>query len=231
MKRIFSTSILLALMAGPALAAPVTQDEEDEIAALDQLEPQVAVVELEEEPLADDVIDEDEVVRLPGSGEVKSDDDRAKLKADRLKPGGGLLASFDTNGNGSISQAELEAGIKAAFRAADENDDAELTALEQQAWAESLPTRDDSLANPVRFDPNLDRRVSYAEFRSVIISLTQDYRDGDSELKLASLKAPERDRREEKRERILEDRFGSDYERRDSDPRTGSWSAILQSSR
>ena len=35
-----------------------------------------------------------------------------------------------------------------------------LQMLEQQAWARSLPTRDNSLANPVRFDPNLDRRTA-----------------------------------------------------------------------
>jgi hypothetical protein len=146
--------------------------------------------------------EDDSVVRLPGSGEVK-DEARSKLKADRLKPGGGLLASFDFDENGRISSAELEAGIKLAFTASDANGDGELTALEQQDWAASLPTRDDSLANPVRFDPNLDRRVSFAEFRNVILDLASDYRENDSELKLASLKAPRAERNRE-RERIDE---------------------------
>ncbi|MGB3625774.1 MAG: EF-hand domain-containing protein [Henriciella sp.] len=153
---------------------------------------------------------EDDVVRLPGSGEVKSENDRAKLKADRLKPGGGLLASFDTDGNGKISEAEIQAGVALAFEAADDNGDGELTALEQQAWAQNLPTRDDSLANPVRFDPNLDRRVSYTEFQTVIIDLASDYRKQDTDLKLASLKAPKREANRE-RERIdaLIDRAGN----------------------
>lgn len=143
--------------------------------------------------------DEDDVVRLPGSGEVKSENDRNKLKADRLKPGGGLLASFDTDNNGKISEAEIQAGVALAFEAADENGDGELTALEQQAWAANLPTRDDSLANPVRFDPNLDRRVSFNEFSAVIVNLGADYREeGQKELHVASLKAP----KEEKRDRI-----------------------------
>ena len=128
---------------------------------------------------------------------VRSQEDRERLRADRLKPGGGLLASFDSNGDGRISRAELKTGIAAAFEAADANSDGELTALEQKAWADSLPTRDNSLANPVRFDPNLDRRVSLAEFSAVITNLWADYRDdGDRELRVASLKAPKDERRE-----------------------------------
>ena len=139
--------------------------------------------------------EDDDLVRLPGSGEVKSDGDRAKLKANKLKPGGGLLASFDTDEDGFISSDEFETGIRAAFETADTNEDGELTALEQQAWAANLPTRDDSLANPVRFDPNLDRRVSFKEFRSVILNLGADYvEEGDSVLTVASLKAPEEDK-------------------------------------
>ena len=135
---------------------------------------------------------DDDLVRLPGSGEVKSDRQREKLKADKLKPGGGLLASFDTDEDGRISRAELTAGIEAAFAAADTDGDGQLTAFELQDWAASLPTHDDSLANPVRFDPNLDRRVSAAEFSAVITNLWSDYREeGDSVLRVASLKATE----------------------------------------
>ncbi|RIJ25864.1 EF-hand domain-containing protein [Henriciella barbarensis] len=136
--------------------------------------------------------DEDAIVRLPANGEVRSRRDRERLQADKLKLGGGLLASFDTNEDGVVSRADLSAGIESAFADADANGDGELTALEQQAWARSLPTRDNSLANPVRFDPNLDRRVSFEEFSAVISDLWNDYRDdGDDVLKVSALKAPE----------------------------------------
>ncbi|MEE2879561.1 MAG: EF-hand domain-containing protein [Pseudomonadota bacterium] len=139
--------------------------------------------------------EDDSLVRLPGSGEVKSDKDKSKLKSERLKPGGGLLASFDTNGDGRISEDELNLGIERAFVEADANGDGVLTAIEQQQWAADLPTRDDSLANPVRFDPNLDRRVSFQEFSSVITDLSRDYRgDGHAELRVASLRAPKKAR-------------------------------------
>ncbi|MEM6557662.1 MAG: EF-hand domain-containing protein, partial [Pseudomonadota bacterium] len=122
-------------------------------------------------------VDEDEIVRLPGQGEVRSPDARQRAQADRLKPGAGLLLTFDSNEDGRISQFEIDAGIPIAFQMADKNADGYLTALEQQDWAADLPTRDDSLANPFRFDPNLDRRVDLEEFTTVIVNLGSDYAD------------------------------------------------------
>ena len=136
--------------------------------------------------------DEDELVRLPGQGELIEPALREKAKAARLKPGAGLFITFDEDQDGRISPAETEAGIPVAFASADENADGYLTALEQQDWAASLPTRDDSLANPFRFDPNLDRRVDLDEFTLVITNLADDYADEDSgDIIVADLKAPE----------------------------------------
>ncbi|MEM7329854.1 MAG: EF-hand domain-containing protein [Pseudomonadota bacterium] len=136
-------------------------------------------------------VDEDEIVRLPGQGEVRSSDLRERAKADRLKPGAGLFLTFDSNEDGRISQFEIDAGIPIAFRIADKNEDGFLTALEQQDWAANLPTRDDSLANPFRFDPNLDRRVDLEEFTMVIVNLGTDYADETTgDILVADLKAP-----------------------------------------
>ena len=87
--------------------------------------------------------EEDELVRLPGQGELRDDSLRQRAQADRLKPGAGLFITFDTNNDGRISQAELDAGIPAAFTQADSNEDGYLTALEQQDWARSLPVECD----------------------------------------------------------------------------------------
>ena len=147
--------------------------------------------------------DEDELLRLPGQGEVRDDALRKRAQADRLKPGAGLFITFDADSNGRISRSEIDAGIPAAFEQADLNEDGYLTALEQQNifiklfndWARSLPTRDDSLANPFRFDPNLDRRVDLGEFTLVINNLGQDYADETSgEIIIADLKAPRPER-------------------------------------
>ncbi len=147
--------------------------------------------------------DEDELVRLPGQGELRDDKRRKGDKPDRLKPGSGLFISFDSDENGRINTAEIERGIPAAFETADANADGYLTALEQQDWAASLPTRDDSLANPFRFDPNLDRRVDIDEFTKVISDLGVEYADELSgEIIVANLKAPTL--RDERRNRFGE---------------------------
>jgi hypothetical protein len=171
MFRIFAASLATAAFAAPLSAQPL-------------------------EPVETSASSEDALLRLPGTGEVKSRREREKLKADKLKAGGGLLASFDADEDGQISEAELEAGIAAAFETADVDGDGTLTAFEQQDWANGLPTRDNSLANPVRFDPNLDRIVSLAEFSAVITNLWADYREeGEAHLSIASLKAPKEERR------------------------------------
>ncbi|MEL6829842.1 MAG: hypothetical protein AAFO63_06870 [Pseudomonadota bacterium] len=140
---------------------------------------------------------DDELVLLPGQGELRDRADRERFKAERLKPGAGLFISFDSDSDGAVTPMEIDAGIPLAFDSADANADGYLTALEQQDWAASLPTRDDSLANPVRFDPNLDRRVNLTEFTSVISGLGEDYADEETgNVLVSSLKAPKPERPE-----------------------------------
>jgi len=139
--------------------------------------------------------EEDEIVRLPLQGEVRDAETRDRVKADRLKPAGGLFVSFDTDKSGSISPVEITAGIPLAFATADANEDGSLTALEQREWADNLPVRDDTLANPVRFDPNLDRMVDLSEFSAVIHDLGRAYADEISgDILITSLKAPKPER-------------------------------------
>jgi hypothetical protein len=110
----------------------------------------------------------------------------------RLVPGGGLFASFDADGDGRISPAELAAGSPRRFQVlADANGDGQLVALEQQDWAAGLPTRDDTLTNPVRFDPNLDRVVTFEEFEAVISQLAKNYQDDNGVIEIAKLSAPD----------------------------------------
>lgn len=151
----------------------------------------------------DEGVDADEIVRLPGQLAARPDrkppPGGMPGKGERLVAGGVLILSFDTNGDGTVSRPELNAGIKAAFAEADANGDGQLTALEQQAWAASMPVRDDTLANPVRFDPNLDRIVTLEEFTTVIYQLAASYEDGDGNIAVASLTAPDKPEKEDRR--------------------------------
>lgn len=145
----------------------------------------------------------DEVVRLPSPGGLKHETPVHGEKPSRLVPAGGLFLSFDANHDGRISGEELNSGISQAFHAADASGDGALTALEQQDWASRLPTHDDTLANPVRFDPNLDRMVSPTEFRDVIVQLAADYAEPSGDILLVSLQAPKI--RSERRPEEIED--------------------------
>ena len=60
-------------------------------------------------------VDDDELFRLPGQGEIRSEGLREQAKATRLKPGAGLFITFDLDENGRISTTEIDAGIPVAF--------------------------------------------------------------------------------------------------------------------
>lgn len=138
---------------------------------------------------------QDDPVRLPGQGEVKSS---MLLSEDlgRLVPGGGLLLSFDADNDSFITPVEIASGIRDAFIKADANEDGRMTPLEQIKWTESLPTRDVSLANPARFDPNLDRAVYNEEFTDIILAFAELYKDAETGLiPVIALRSPEKQRR------------------------------------
>lgn len=102
-------------------------------------------------------------------------------KANRPKPrkrlvaGGGLLQSFDADNDGIVTKTDLVEAVPVLFSVIDTNQNTYITALEQIAWAQALPFRDASLANPVRFDPNIDSRVTLKEFSYVMNQLFQQY--------------------------------------------------------
>lgn len=111
---------------------------------------------------------DDDLIHLPGQGEIKTDAVGYVSDIGRLIPGGGLLLSFDADRDGNITEDEINTGIDEAFLAADANEDGRMTPLEQRKWASTLPSHDESLKNPARFDPNLDRVVRTTEFRDII---------------------------------------------------------------
>ena len=110
----------------------------------------------------------------------------------RLRPGGHLLKSFDTNGDGVISKQELQAGALAAFEAADENHDGVVSGLEQTAWAANFGGINDVLSNPMVFDSNLDHMVSKDEFVAGVMRLAEPAKDSTGGFPVSKLMIAER---------------------------------------
>ena len=82
----------------------------------------------------------------------------------------GILLHFDANHDGSITRAEMEAGLKADFAAADTNHDGvlepdEVAAVNQQRW------REDASATSPLVDWNHDGVVDFNEFANTARSL------------------------------------------------------------
>jgi hypothetical protein len=170
-------SALLCLTA-PAAAESVSEEEAERL---------VETVSMS----SDAPVEEDELVLLPGQGHLNPKAPHGRHAANRLVPGGGLIMSLDANDDGRVTPEELRIGADDAFILADANEDGTLSALEQQDWARDLPTRDDTLANPVRFDPNLDRVVTRNEFVAVIAQLAAAYAESDGTIMISNLAAPE----------------------------------------
>jgi hypothetical protein len=178
--RVLATSLtaFLCLSSG-CVAESVTEDEADRLTTT------VPTAEIADAEASDDL------VRLPGQGHLNPDAPHGHHASGRLVPGGGLIMSFDASDDGRVTPVELKSGAAAAFLLADTNEDGTLSALEQQDWANGLPTRDDTLANPVRFDPNLDRMITRGEFVAVVAQLAAAYAEPDGDILLEKLAAPE----------------------------------------
>jgi Ca2+-binding EF-hand superfamily protein len=99
-----------------------------------------------------------------------------------------LLSRYDANHDGTITRAEMEAGLKADFAAADTNHDGRLDpdetrAVNEKRWSEGLST------TSTLVDWNQDGFVDFSEFAGTARSLfAQIDRDGDGVLSPKELK-------------------------------------------
>ena len=102
-----------------------------------------------------------------------------------------LLTRYDANQDGTITRAEMEAGLRKEFDAADTNHDGrldadEVAAVNAQRWSE-----DKSAASTI-VDWNQDGYVDFNEFAATTRSLFAEIdRNGDGQLSPDELKAYE----------------------------------------
>ena len=93
-----------------------------------------------------------------------------------------ILLRYDANHDGTVTRAEMEAGLRADFAAADTNhdghlDEDETRAVNQKRWSENAST-----ASPL-VDWNHDGVVDFDEFAATARSLFDEMdKDGDGKL-------------------------------------------------
>jgi len=93
-----------------------------------------------------------------------------------------LLLKYDTNHDGTVTRAELIAGLKAEFAAHDTHHNGCLDAEQAEAINQARVDADQSTATPV-MDWNQDGCIDYTEFSAAPYSLF-DQLDGDHDGKL-----------------------------------------------
>lgn len=105
--------------------------------------------------------------RGPGPG---GEPVRALMSGDAL-----MFVSFDADGDLSITQQEIEAGITREFTRADANGDGALAPIEFQTWSHAV--LGGSQMGPYRldFDRNVDNSITRAEFETEIRARVADY--------------------------------------------------------
>jgi Ca2+-binding EF-hand superfamily protein len=97
-------------------------------------------------------------------------------------PGVELLERYDSDHDGTVTRAEMEAGLKAEFAAADKNhdgrlDEDETRAVNEARWGEGLST------TSTLVDWNHDGFVDFQEFANTARSLFDQLdRNGDGKL-------------------------------------------------
>jgi hypothetical protein len=98
---------------------------------------------------------------------------RALMSADVM-----MLVSFDTDGDLSISAAEIDAGLEREFARADANQDGSIQPIEFQNWGNLVLGGGHLGPYRLDFDRNVDNVITREEFDTEIRGRVSDY-DGD----------------------------------------------------
>jgi hypothetical protein len=113
--------------------------------------------------------------------------DGARPREAEWHPSNAMLLRFDANHDGSVTRAELEAGLKADFAFADKNGDGRLDPAEVRAVNDQRLRDEGSTATPL-IDWNRDGFVDFNEFAAAARSLfDQMDTNGDGVLSPAEL--------------------------------------------
>jgi len=95
---------------------------------------------------------------------------RALMSADVM-----MLVSFDTDGDLSVTSAEIDAGLQREFTRADTNGDGTLQPIEFQNWANAVLGGGQLGPYRLDFDRNVDNLITREEFDTEIRARVRDY--------------------------------------------------------
>ncbi len=106
-----------------------------------------------------------------GSGRSRSNEPvRALMSADVM-----MFVSFDTDGDLSVSAAEIDAGLAREFARADSSGDGSIQPIEFQNWANSVLGGGQLGPYRLDFDRNVDNVITREEFDAEIRARVSDY--------------------------------------------------------
>jgi len=94
-------------------------------------------------------------------------------RSENWHSGARMIASYDSDNNGTVTRAELEAGLRQYFRQADTNRDGRLDPDEVAAANQRRIRMDQSAAIPL-IDWNQDGYVDFGEFAASIRSIFEE---------------------------------------------------------
>ena len=100
---------------------------------------------------------------------------RALMSADVM-----VFVSFDANGDLSVTEAELSAGLTREFARADSNGDGQLQPIEFQNWANTALGGGQIGPFRLDFDRNVDNVITREEFENEFRARFRDYDSDES---------------------------------------------------
>lgn len=104
------------------------------------------------------------------------------------EPAAMLIATFDADGDGRVTRAELEAGVRRSFDAIDTARTGKLGYIDFADWAERYLGDRNALPSPYETDRDGDNRISLAELQATLGGFFTRYdRDKDGVVTRAEL--------------------------------------------
>lgn len=113
---------------------------------------------------ADPLLDDEVLVEELPNKKLERRGERIKGPITSVGAGAMLFASFDKNADYKINPAEFTAGLKTAFKAADNDKSKTLSLFELEDWRVAALGSLDAAPGNLAFDKDYDQRITRAEF-------------------------------------------------------------------